>query len=302
MKKFIIQIVVFTFLCVVVAEAVIRVFNLTIDVPKSYRTKSGIAKYYPNQSGKFQGGSHIWEINKYGHSGKAPGSLDDLIILYGDSYIENFMNPVSCHQNVYLKELLPEYNYFEIARAGCTLIEDLENSKEADSLKPKLEVIYVNDKDFTESIASINKKKEFVKVDLDKNKIVYSNYRESVYKDMLYNFKFAYYLYRNVWLNDGGEKEGQKIEKKEPLPFNEIGKLLDYVNKNYDLKGKIFVFSPDSDKDLVALCSKAGFKTFMLNAPDLKAWQLETDSHWSCHGHNEAAKQVKEFIMHSLAK
>lgn len=304
MKKFIIQTGIFTISAILLGEIIIRVFNLTIDVPKSYRAESGLAKYYPNQSGKFQGGSHVWEVNKYGHSGQAPESMENLIILYGDSYIENFMNPVSCHQSVYLKKLLPGYNYYEVARAGATLIESFESAKEVDSLSPKLEVFYVNNKDFIESIASLTKQKEYVKVDLKKEKIVYSNYRESRSRDILYNFKLAYYIYRNIWLKEDKPAESSKeaSAKKEPLPLGEIQKLMEYVKKNYEVSGKVLVFFPESDKDIIALCEKAGFKTFLLTTDNLKSWQLEYDSHWSCHGHEEVAKQVSRFITESIQR
>ena len=141
-----------------------------------------------------------------------------------------------------------------------------------------------------------------VRLDLDKNEILNAKYKGSIYKDALYNFKFAYYLYRNVWLaND--ENADRNVEDKatdEELPLGEISRLIEYIKKNYKISDKILVFGPTSDPRIIKMCNDAGFRTYFLSDKGDKDWKLENDSHWSCYGHERVAGQVKGFIEQSL--
>jgi hypothetical protein len=62
------------------------------------------------------------------------------------------MNPDSCHQSRFLKQLKPEFNYLEVAMDGLNLLGYFEYSKPMDSLNPKLKIIYVNNGDFKNTI------------------------------------------------------------------------------------------------------------------------------------------------------
>ena len=117
-------------------EIVVRMTHSVIDVPQRMIDDYGTQKYIPFQNGTWKHGSHNWKVNKLGWVGELPASYDNLITLIGDSYIENFMNPDSCRQAKYLKKIMPEYNYLEMARAGVSLIEALEISRKSDSLNP----------------------------------------------------------------------------------------------------------------------------------------------------------------------
>src|SRR5690606_35579075 len=124
----------------------------------------GVQKYLPNQEGYWKGGNHQWIINDYGWPGELPTKYDNLINIIGDSFIENFMNPNECHQSVFLKKLMPDYNFFEAARSGVSLIEAMEISKQIDSLNPKMTLIYVNENDFYESILNIKKLNDITQI------------------------------------------------------------------------------------------------------------------------------------------
>jgi len=89
MKKFLVQIGLFILIGLPLGEVMVRTCHL-IDVPRYYKGEEGLLHFYPNQKGTFQNRERTtWEINQYGYCGEAPESLDNLIILYGDSFIEN---------------------------------------------------------------------------------------------------------------------------------------------------------------------------------------------------------------------
>jgi len=75
---------------------------------------------------------------------------------------------------------------------------------------------------------------------------------------------------------------------------------MNYVKSNYSTEDKIMVFSPNSDSEIIQICRDLGFPVFELRVEDIKTWQLDYDPHWSCHGHQEVARQVKHFIERTL--
>jgi len=297
MKKFILQLILFCVASILAGEIIVRAFDLTVDVPKSYRAESGMIKYYPGQEGKYAVGSHRWKINEFGYAGTVPSGTDNLITLLGDSYIENFMNPTECHQDAYLKSELPQYNFIEAGRATASFLEMLEMSKAYDSLNPFLHVFYVKNSDFLQSIDNgKGKKNDKVSYNLKTGKIQYAKYEGSTSKDILYNFKFFYYCYRNIWHTEGNngeipdEKAIDKLNREEIVPF------MDYVKKNYDAGKMALVFYPESSKELMDLCKSYGFKVMVIETDNHKSWQFEHDAHWTCYGHKQVALQVKKFI------
>ena len=45
------------------------------------------------------------------------------------------------------------------------------------------------------------------------------------------------------------------------------------------------------------LFKSMGFETIALEEKnDDKSWSFEHDHHWSCYGHEEAAKQISEYL------
>jgi len=80
------------------------------------------------------------------------------------------------------------------------------------------------------------------------------------------------------------------------IDYGKIQMLLTFVKKNYQTDNVILVFSPDSDSKLIDLVKENNFQTIELKASNYKLWQFPTDSHWSCYGHEEAAKQVSKYL------
>lgn len=297
MKKFIVQIILFAVIFIALAEVVIRVFHLTIDAPRAYVADNALVKYYPGQEGHFKN-EHKWYINKYGYAGNVPASTDNLVVLVGDSFIETFFTPIECHQDSYLKKKLPQYNYLEAGRAGASLVEMFEMSKEADTLNPVLTMIYLSEADMLEGIASINKNDNNVRVDLTNNTIIHQKYKGSALKDLLYDCKVVYYSYRNMiqpYLRSK-KKESLLVLDKE-TPMDKFTGLLNYIKANYSIKNKVLVFRPESDAKVVELCRSLGFNVFYMKTDPTDAkWQIEGDIHWSCYGHDKASTQVKTAI------
>ena len=104
MKKLLLNIILFFLIAIAVGEVVVRLTHAMADIPQRTIDEYGIQKYIPNQDGYWKGGEHKWVVNKLGWPGELPQSNENLIMVIGDSFIENFMNPNECHQSAFLKE------------------------------------------------------------------------------------------------------------------------------------------------------------------------------------------------------
>lgn len=306
MRRLFFRIVLFSIGLVLVFEVTIRLFNLTIEVPRRIIDESRVQKYKPKQKGKWQGGTHHWQINEYGWPGPAPESLDNLIVLIGDSHIENLMNPDDCHQAFLLKELNPEFNFLQMARAGASLIEFMEFAKMAEKeYLPVLQIVYVKDSDFKESIVGFQRFTDRVQVDLDQGKVLQGQLKSNQLKTILYNFKTLYFFYlkAQVLLSKKVEEpvNGNTTVSLEPTKeeFQEYQRLLEFIQVNYNLENKYLAFHPSTSKSIVKLTKGQGINiiTFELNEGKLWSWSVTDDSHWDCYGHREAAKQLTEKII-----
>ena len=296
MKKFIRNIIFFFILAVLAGEIVVRITHAMSDIPQRTIDENGIQKYKSNQTGYWKGGDHKWVINDLGWPGDLPSSYEDLVLVMGDSYIENFMNPNECHQSAYLKSFLPRFNYLETARSGVSLIEAMEISKQNDTLNPKHTLLYINNNDFLESISGIKRMRDITQLNLKTNEIIRGEMKSPGFKKILYNWKLLYYFYNRFPLNSTtvkADKKEMKMESKEAeLPINEIKMLLSYITKNYDINSKTLVFHPNSEMRIVQLCQEFGFNTIMLDSSNDKDWTFKYDSHWTCYGHEKVAQQV----------
>lgn len=288
-------------------EIIARIFHISTDAPKTFKNSNGNINYYPNQEGYWDGGRHKWYINKLGYpGGNIPKNFNNLVLLVGDSYIQNFMNPDSCRQREYLSKLQPNYNFLESSMAGINLLGYFEYSKPLDGLNPVYKIIYVNSADFLNNVTRKRSDNGY-KVNLKSNKIYYPKYRGSSLKDIIYNFKFIYYLYRkNIQLfnrlNGGKElSESNKIINRNASELSsenltQISDLLDFIIQNYNCSNVVFVFHPDSNKDLINLSRSKGFITLELIKDKNVNWKTKNDGHWNCLAHQEIAKQVSLFI------
>ena len=283
-------------------EIIIRVFSLTPDIPQRIIDSSGIQKYKINQSGYFNSTSEEkWRINKFGWAGVSQTQTDTIFSIIGDSYIENFHNPLSCHQGSYLKTLFPQYSFFEAARSGMSFIENLEVTKHLDTLvTPKKHFIYLNSSDFSESILEIKKNTDRTQFTVKSNKIIKGNLKAPGIKKLLYNIKVLHYLYLNYpkdiqSLEDIKDNVGLSNSEKTSnvLYFNNF---FDYCINNYNFDKIILVIHPETNKFFIELCKKHNFQIIELHSLDYSSWQFENDPHWNCFGHHNASKQVGEFI------
>ena len=298
MKKFIKNLILFFLFALLVGELIVRLTHAVTDLPKRKIDEYGIQKYYPNQSGYWLGGEHKWVVNELGWPGELPESYDNLITIIGDSYIENFMNSNECHQSVYLKKRLDNFNFVEAARSGVSFIEAMEISKQFDSLNPKYNLIYVNDSDFYESVSSIQPAADITQLNVEIGEIVFGKMKSPGLKKVLYNWKLLYYFYNKYPLNfsksvDETEKE---ITVDDFKYRKEIQSLIDYTELNYNISNKILVFHPNSDSEIIEMCKNSGFKVIILNSENDKSWTFEHDRHWTCYGHEQVAHQVSSFI------
>ncbi|KKM82933.1 hypothetical protein LCGC14_1314500 [marine sediment metagenome] len=298
MKKFFIQLVLFIILISISGEIFIRTFKLTSDIPQRYiEQNTGIQMYKPKQSGYYKEAKEKCHVNDYGWLGVANTNKNPLFSIIGDSYIENLMNPISCNQGTILQSHFSEYSFFEAGRSGVTFIEALEISKYLDSLiQPTYHLIYIGNGDFNESIVSMGKYNDRVQIDLSKKYIVKAELKSPVAKKILYSSKLLYYLYLRfpLFVDKQNKGEVNKNLKSNELEFNKVklSQLFEYCTTEYNLNKIILIFRPKTDDDIIKLSESYGFKSFRLNE-DSKSWALgKHDGHWSCYGHNEAAKQI----------
>ncbi|MBO3097914.1 hypothetical protein [Gelidibacter pelagius] len=300
MKKFLKNIFPLLLITIVVGEVVVRLTHAVADLPQRTIDGHGVQKYLPNQEGYWKGGEHNWTINKFGWPGKLPQSYDNLIMVIGDSFIENFMNPNECHQSVFLKENMKDYNFMEAGRSGVSLIEALEISKQFDSLKPIQFLIYVNDEDFYESISQIKPMDDITQLNIDTNTIEYGKMKTPGLKKILYAWKLMYYLYNRFPLTnlsniDEKPEVSSKDTNNKELEFQpELTQLMAYIKCNYTINNKTLVFHPDSSKSIIAICQAAGFNIIFLDSNNDETWVFDYDSHWTCYGHKRAAEQISE--------
>ncbi|MFD1316109.1 hypothetical protein [Namhaeicola litoreus] len=275
---------------------------------KTYKNSDGNVNYYPNQEGYSDGGVHKWYVNEMGYPGKnLPNKYINLVLLIGDSYIQNFMNPDSCRQREFLSKLNPDYNFLNVSMAGLNVLGEFEYAKPLDSLNPVLKIIYVSSNDFLSNIYKKSRYKGSYQVDLESGEIKYPKYKGSKWKDLLYNFKFIYYLYRkNIDLftprrekeqdeNEISETERKK-DKVQTSEYEDIAHLLDFIKKNYEWENVLFVFHPNSDKELINLTRHKGFKAMEIIKDEKENWKTENHGHWNCMAHEKIASQITKFL------
>jgi len=300
MKKFFKNGIIFLVFFLIISEVIARVFHISSDAPRTYKNESGYIRLHPNQEGYWNGGQHKWYVNKLGYPGKnLPASYTNLYTIIGDSYIANFMNPDSCRQTSYLRETSTENNFLELSRSGANLLDYLSYVEDVEHLNPKLNFLYVNTKDFKHSI----KKKKIsggLEVDLLNNQIYYPIYQGSALKDLIYNFKFLYYVYRKnmkLAISKNQRANNSNLYKNSLAPNEEanIEKLLDFISKNYKLNKIVFVCHPDLNVEILRILKNKNIQTISLKLPNNDEWKLK-DGHWSCYGHKYMSQQVRAFI------
>lgn len=298
---------VITFLIVflIVGEVTVRLKNAVSDIPQRQIDEFGIQKYYPNQQGFWRGGTHAWHVNELGWPGVLPKSFDNLITIIGDSFIENFMNPNECHQSVYLGKKLTNYNFLEAGRSGVSFIEAMEITKQLKKYMPVTNLIYVNDADFYQSLVEVAPADDITQFSLKSDSLILGKMKSPLIKKILYNWKFAYFMYnkkdviRNFFKREPAmgfkDRMALKLDENDDKVFN----LIDYTKHNYDLSKIVLIFQPNSNKEIINKCHSVGYNIIVLNSDDDKNWSFENDHHWTCYGHERAALQISEELSKS---
>lgn len=306
MKKFIMQLIIFSFFLFLTGEVIIRVFNLVSDIPERYADEYGVQRYKPGQSGRFKDVKSKWHVNDYGWVGTSKIENDTVISIIGDSYIENLMNPMECNQGSILKSYYPNYSFFEAGRSGVTFIEAMEITKILDKeVKPTYHLLYLNEFDFYESIENLRSYDDRLQVNLETNTIKKGQLKSPGLKKILYSCKLLYYMYLRFPIFV--EAQNKAVSQDAPIDnitFDKLTfqKLFSYCSKNYDLSKIIFIFHPNTDENIISLAREYGIKTIVLNSKGDKDWGLgEHDGHWSCYGQKQVSKQIKEqFVLDKM--
>lgn len=296
MKKFILNILFFALILGVVGEITLRHFHLVSELPERYIDKFGIQRYTPGQRGYIRNAKAKWVVNHYGWVGNYDIKKDSTISIIGDSFIENLMNPMECHQGSLLGDYFPDYSFFEAARSGVTFIESMEISKIlAHELNPRYQIIYLNEEDFYESIADINTMSDRLQISIKDRKLLKSKIHLKGIRKALYSVKLLYYLYKYPFFLKNQQDLGSQLtsQKQDNFDKDTFNFLFKYCSEKYQLDNLIFVFHPNVDARFIALCKSYKIPTILLNASNDKPWNIDDyDLHWSCYGNTQASKQV----------
>ena len=168
MKNFLKKITVHTIISLIIIEVVVRVFSLTNDVPHRKKDKFNLQVFIENQKGISNG--HNWKTNEYGFLGHSDLNGENQLLVIGDSFIENIMNPFNCRQSQLFTN--KGFKVFEIGRSGITFIEGLEFYKSYKPIvKPRKTFFFINNSDFIESIKEINSYNDRCQIELKTKKI-----------------------------------------------------------------------------------------------------------------------------------
>ena len=293
MKRFIIKIFEFSIVVLILLEIVVRLFTLTNDVPQRDLDENGLQVFQKNQEGQSHG--HKWKVNSNGFLGNNDIKGRNQVLIIGDSFVENIMNPFECRQSSLFKKA--GYDVFEIGRSGITFIESLEfYSKYKSEVNPKISIFVIDNSDFEESIEEINKLNDRVQISLKTSKLSIGKIKAKYLKKILYNYKTLYYLYLKYLKS---QKSNITSQSKEVNHSNEeislfINKLIKISIQNYDLKDCLFVFR--GENDFKELFSQLNLNFIELDLKGVEYMYSKNDSHWSCKGHQIASEKILEYI------
>jgi len=270
-------------------EGCIRLFSLTNDVPMRKTNSRGLQIFKENQSGISHGFS--WSVNKDGFLGHNEKNGEYQLLIIGDSFIENIMNPFSCRQSTLFSE--SGYSVFEVGRSGITFIESLEFLKYYNpKVNPKNTIIYLDNSDFKESIVEIKKLNDRGQISLIDKKLFPGEIKGKNIKKILYNFKTLYYLYEKYLKSRNNTY--QPKTKNESFSFKgQIEELIVYGSKKYNLENTLFVFRKENNfKDV--------FHELNLNYIELNIFDeqylIPNDGHWNCKGHQIAFDKILKYF------
>ena len=270
-------------------EIIIRVFSLTNDVPQRDIDEFGLQIFLKNQNGTSHG--NIWIVNEDGFLGHNDVNGQNQLLIIGDSYIENIMNPFDCRQSSLFKNM--GYDVFEIGRSGISFIEALEfYAKYKTKINPRKVIFFVDSSDFKESIVEINKFEDRTQISLANSQIFFGKIKAKHLKKILYNYKTLYFTYLKYLKSKKTENNDGKIRGLADNYHGYIAKLIEYANENYNLKNCLFAFRGKNEfkEDFL----KLNINFIELNLKSKEFRYSEKDAHWNCRGHKKASELIVE--------
>ena len=293
MKKFLKKIIFHTIISLIIIEVAVRVFSLTNDVPHRKKDKFNLQVFIENQKGISNG--HNWKTNEYGFLGHSDLNGGNQLLVIGDSFIENIMNPFNCRQSQLFRN--KGFKVFEIGRSGITFIEGLEFYKSYKPIvKPRKTFFFINNSDFIESIKEINSYNDRCQIELKTKKIFKGEIRYKNLKKILYNYKTLYYLYIKFLKSTNKLRQNfnnniQSTDKQ--INKNMVEKLIKFSTQNYNLDEIVFVFRKSN-------FFKKEFKENNLEFLELEIhgdkFIFTNDSHWNCIGHQYANEKIIKYL------
>ena len=294
MKKFIIKIIKYSIVVLILLEIVIRFFTLTNDVPQRDLDENGLQVFQKNQEGQSHG--HNWKVNSSGFLGHNKVKGENQLLIIGDSYIENIMNPFKCRQSSFFKK--NGYDVFEIGRSGITFIESLEfYSKYKSKVNPKISIFIIDNSDFEESIQEVKKLSDRTQISLVNNEMIFGKIKGKNLKKILYNYKTLYYTYLKYLKSNKNENPIKIKNIKNPIKIKNIknseeliNKLITFSVRSYDLNNCLFAFR--GKNNFKELFNKLNLEFIELNLKGSQFMYSEKDSHWNCQGHKKASELI----------
>jgi len=297
MNNFILKIFLYLLATLFISEFLIRIMKLTNEVPHRKINPIGLQTYISNQQGYFN--NNNWKVNDFGFLGLSDINSENQLMIIGDSFIENIMNPIECNQGSNIKRILGDkYGVFEVGRSGITMIESLEFMKQlSPKVNPKLVLIYLSENDVLESISNIKRLKDRLQINVRTKKIEKVILKYPLLKKFLYEFKSLYYFYIK-----GGFV--LKIKHENSSNYEEtnnnhlIKSLFSILLENYDFSNVLFIVH-SSNKFIDNLLDDYKLENIKIKFSNSN-WFMENDSHWNCIGHRKVSELITETIQNKF--
>ena len=289
MNRFLKTIVYYLITLTVFLEVIIRIFSLTDDVPMRKINDGGLQVFIENQNGFSHG--FPWRVNEDGFLGHNNKKGKNQLLIIGDSFVENIMNPFYCRQSNLFTEV--GYSVFEVGRSGITFIESLEFLKFYSSeVEPKMGLIFLDNSDFKESIVEIEKKSDRCQISMIENKILAGQIKGQKLKKFLYNFKTLYYLYKK-FLRSRKQYSATNNTNEIPSHKKYVESLITFAYENYNLSKTLFVFRNKNEYNDLFIQLQMNFIELKISE---EKYIIENDGHWNCDGHKEAFNQILKYL------
>lgn len=291
MKKFIVQIIKYSLIVLILLEVVVRVFSLVNDTPERDIDQNGLQVLKKNQEGKSHG--EKWRVNESGFLGHNDTNGENQVLIIGDSFVENIMNPFNCRQSSLFKKA--GYDVFEIGRSGITFIEGLEfYNKYKSNVNPRETIFIIDNSDLKESVSEIQELKDRVQISLTHLTISESIIKYKHLKKILYNYKTLYFLYLKKMKSQKLNHRPKQVKYRSQKSRDLILKLIDYSDENYALEKVLFVFRGSNDFKAYFDQKKINFLELNLMGEEFNF--SESDSHWNCYGHKMASEKILNYL------